>query len=1593
MVDTYSSDDNSSLMNNNNNEIYSTNLFKTASVKSSCDLLRNLLKNNDRPSFILAGPSGNSKSLMINSIVSEFSGYQLVTINCSAQLNANQVLQTLKQNCLVISGIRGKEYKPKQSRLILFMKNIDLCPIDSWGTSEVIELLLQIMNRSGFYSENLEWISISGLQICGTLTDISKQNLSTRFLSKCNFILTSYPNESDMQNIFVNFLGFIYNKNNSITMKKEKLCEIMLEIYNEIKINFTADISNHYKFTPKMIEQWVMRLTYYPNEQFAYGFFYELSKIFGDRLMSIEHEMIFGDIIKHNLKYFTAKFNTNETFFIQTSTKVQHQQLQMIDAQNWREMIEKNLPICNSETSIIDLPVTNELMRSVASMIRALSRAGTNICIAGKLGSGRFESTVLACTLLNIKVFYPQVTRTYTQNEFINDLRLVMQTCGLDNEVAVFYIDQIWINYFPEILKSCEAILEDSFFVNENLFGDDLETVANSLKGAAQLEGFQDNLVTFFLNRVKKNLHLVVALETTTASFQEILKNFKSLYSKTEFIWLQDISMHTKQILCESVIKQMKNDANLTSNVELSTKYYENIINDCGVWIDSPKRSIQLIKTYYLIHLNTEKKKMSSKMKLELGIQKLSDAYKYVAKLKDDAKEKEKALAEKRQLANQALEMISTTMKSANDQKTDMMKLKSKTEENGEILKQRKIEIEKELSLVEPLLKEASAAVGQIKTEALSEIRSLRAPPETIRDILEGVLRLMGIRDTSWNSMKSFLAKRGVKEDIRLLNPSLISPENCAEVERLIVTKTESFDPRNAKRASAAAAPLASWVLACVKYSKVVQSIKPLEREQNELEKNLQKTENQMKSLSTGIDDVNVKVKELSEQLNGYTQEAAVLEIKLDETRKTLNSTEVLVEKLSSEYSNWTTELEAISSEIKDLDKQSMLIALCLTHFSHMLEEERVKYLESIGESLHLKFKLHDAIYSDQDQLVWESMGLSSDKQSIENAALILKYLQLPFASSPIPLILDPTSSCSKWLNEFLKSKSYKFEILNQNDERFTYNVELGVRFGKILIIDDVTTNFSSSLLSLLAMRIHSRFNKKMLHIGNKLIDLHEDFRLILITSNEVKQLGGEINANVTIVPFTLTSSGLTDQLLSKWISIKHPDTEKKRIELLQNEGKLMQEKIHLQDKLLEELSHAEGDILKNEKLLATLNQIKESSIDIEKSLNESHDIRIKLLDNYNEYKDICSQSAIFYVGISKIYELHPKSFTKIFLEVLDKQKDYGELSDPFVEIVKKTYLILNRSIRKSEQSQLGLNVCKCAFGKKISDVEWEMFIFNFADADMIVDSSIPKWVRKELIPKLSSLKAQNAAFYNKLNLENEFEWQKFVDASENVQKNFPNIQLSDFQRLLVYQIFRPDQLLNIINQSTANMLSLKQDSFTQSGIKQLLAEVESNEPILVIASNGADPTNEIKEHAKANNLNFIEIYVGKGQENSNLNLILSCAEEGKVICVKNIHLMPQFMQTIDLKLKSININDKFKLIYVCENDKNMPKHLVNKCKKLLMEVPNGIKHKIFSLMEQNSAIVREVRDYRHMKLYIALFILHSILQERRSFIPQGKLS
>lgn len=138
--------------------------------------------------------------------------------------------------------------------------------------------------------------------------------------------------------------------------------------------------------------------------------------------------------------------------------------------------------------------------------------------------------------------------------------------------------------------------------------------------------------------------------------------------------------------------------------------------------------------------------------------------------------------------------------------------------------------------------------------------------------------------------------------------------------------------------------------------------------------------------------------------------------------------------------------------------------------------------------------------------------------------------LKLPFGTVPIPLLTDPTGCASAWLSKYLDSQSIPHEMCNQNNDRFTYTLELAVRFGKCLIIQDVQLT-KPPLLSLLYGELKCRFNKKYLQVASKLVDFHEDFKLVLVSRLSKVNVGMEVGAYVTNIPFTTTVSGYTGEL------------------------------------------------------------------------------------------------------------------------------------------------------------------------------------------------------------------------------------------------------------------------------------------------------------------------------------------------------------------------------------------------------------------------------------------------------------------------------
>jgi dynein heavy chain 2 len=133
-------------------------------------------------------------------------------------------------------------------------------------------------------------------------------------------------------------------------------------------------------------------------------------------------------------------------------------------------------------------------------------------------------------------------------------------------------------------------------------------------------------------------------------------------------------------------------------------------------------------------------------------------------------------------------------MARAGDSKAEIERLRVKLAAEEQVLNGRKEGIQAELSEIQPLIDSAKKAVGQIKNDNLNEIRSLKMPPDAIRDVLEGVLLLMGNYDTSWTNMKKFLGSKSVKDEIVNFDARKVTPDMRASVQKLLASKGASFE-------------------------------------------------------------------------------------------------------------------------------------------------------------------------------------------------------------------------------------------------------------------------------------------------------------------------------------------------------------------------------------------------------------------------------------------------------------------------------------------------------------------------------------------------------------------------------------------------------------------------------------------------------------------------------------------------------------------------------------------------------------------------------------------------------------------------------
>jgi dynein heavy chain 2 len=232
--------------------------------------------------------------------------------------------------------------------------------------------------------------------------------------------------------------------------------------------------------------------------------------------------------------------------------------------------------------------------------------------------------------------------------------------------------------------------------------------------------------------------------------------------------------------------------------------------------------------------------------------------------------------------------------------------------------------------------------------------------------------------------------------------------------------------------------------------------------------------------------------------------------------------------------------------------------------------------------------------------------------------------------------------------------------------------------------------------------------------------------------------------------------------------------------------------------------------------------------------------------------------------------------------------------------------------------------------------------------------------------------------------------WKKWFSI-QDCENNFPQGP-SDFQKVLLTKTFREDRLESALVSFVESALGSIQVMATRLDLEEVFAKESSpSTPILFIISPGSDPSNQLEEFAnkKIGRESFIQMSLGGNQNDAAMKSLRSGAESGHWVFLKNLHLVPAFLSLLEKEFSGIQKHKNFRLWLTTEPQEKFPAILLETCFKISYESPPGVKKNIeraYSLVDSEFL----AKSSLHSQLVFVLSYFHSILQERRNFIPQG---
>eukprot|EP00599_Poterioochromonas_sp_BG-1_P008225 CAMPEP_0173135378 /NCGR_PEP_ID=MMETSP1105-20130129/1860_1 /TAXON_ID=2985 /ORGANISM="Ochromonas sp., Strain BG-1" /LENGTH=4194 /DNA_ID=CAMNT_0014047373 /DNA_START=78 /DNA_END=12662 /DNA_ORIENTATION=- len=1609
---------------------------------------------------LCTGDTGTGKSVSIkNKLLSGMpSNFNSIALNFSAQTSANQTQDLIDSK--LDKRRKGVIGPPLGMTTIVFVDDLNMPAKEEYGAQPPIEILRQWMDHRGWYDrkEN-EFRRLVDIQFCAAMGPPGggRTRITQRYVRHFNLInFVNFSNES-LARVFGTILDWRLNQgfSNNIKGLSASTIQATLNVYNTIAASLLpTPAKSHYTFNLRDLSKVFQGIltgdvnTIKEKDQFIRLWSHECMRVFHDRLIDDSDRAWFKQLIGSVVKEcFNADFDkmkgehANIIFCNFADPKsLTKPYVELVDRTNLPKVMGDYLEDYNQMTTKpMNLVLFESAVEHIARISRIINQPYGNALLVGVGGSGRKSLTTLAVSIADFELFTIEITKSYGINEWREDIKSMMNKAGVQNKPTVFMMDdtQIVKETFLEDINGILNTGEVANLFNSEEMGVIMESLSKACQEVGVNPGIPAEVYNFFISRVRTNLHLVLCLSPIGESFRTRLRMFPSLVNCCTIDWFTEWP--------DQALRSVANF--FLTGVDLEPKIKEGVVDVC---VDMQQKVVGLSKKYqlemgrhyyvtptsYLELINTFKKLLNvqrqevydAKARYDNGLSKLLDTANQVNDMQVYLEDLQPKLKEATVATDALLVKISADRIVANEQSVIVNAEAKKCDEQAREATDLKVSCENDLAEAIPALEAAEKALKNLDKSDIVEMKAMKKPSNAIKMTMAAICIMLEVKpdkkvkdgdpriDPYWGpATKELLNDPRFLQRLQTYDRDNMDPDVVSKAKGF--TDDPEFDPEVvAKKGSVAAAGLAKWVHAMVKYDRVARLVAPKRAALKQAEATLKEAQETLALKQAALKEVMDKVAELERSLKEAEDKKIALKNQVEDCEAKLRRADALIKGLGGEKTRWTEMSKVLAEKYDNVTGDIVLSAGVIAYMGAFIasyREDAIRQWSSLLRSKNITcsegFKLQDVLGSPVQIRSWVINRLPNDSFSIENGIML-------FRSNRWPLMIDPQGQANKWVKKMEETSGLK--VVKQNQGNFVRTIENAVQFGSPVLLENVPESLDPILEPILLKQIVIAGGVATIRLGDATIEYDKGFRLYITTKLRNPHYPPELCVKVNLLNFMATAEGLQDQMLGRVVAMEQKELELQRQQLIIEDAENQRQLKEIEDKILYLLKNAEGNILDDEVLIDTLGDSKKTSNIIQEKVKIAEQTQNRIAKVRQGYIPVAFQASQLFFCIADLGIVDPMYQYSLdwYINLYEMSIEQAEKSKHLEERLKNlnecfTY-ILYRNVCRSlfEKDKLlfsFLLTTKIMLGNKSLDFqELKFFLQGSTSMDLIEPNPYKDWLADNLWNNILTL--CELPFFHGANDFKQFFKSNSTKFEEIINSNTPtdhlqtillnfDKNLETFRKLCILRCIRPDVVVPYIQQFIAEKMGNKFIEPPPFNMKECFADSKCTTPLIFVLTPGAAPMTELlklaEEMGYSNKLQAISL--GQGQGPIAENAIQEASDKGSWVCLQNCHLSISWMPTLEKICEEFTedtLHPNFRLWLTSEPSVAFPAFVLQNGVKMTNEPAKGMRANLLGSLYQvdDSWFESCNRKNEFKKMLFGLCFFHASVRERRKFGPLG---